>query len=503
MDEPVKTESEPLAQKPVLPDPDAVDENPEEAETVIEGDLDEMDIDRLEPTSQQVSEQERKKISDLNSDEKSESLSPAKSMIEEGEVIEDDDEDDDGEIGEDGEEDQIEDGEEDDEDVKSDEMDGVELANGTAHLSTSDDSDDEVEEEVKVGQDEDEEDDEKEEGEINSADDFQPEPAKVKSLAEESSSAETSKNLESSNDVSTGSVETEESDKVDAIEDVDRIAKSVQPDHLRQTEEPDEIEEHDDLEETGEQEEREEPEETEEQEDADEEEDEEGVEADDEDAEGDVDDENGSPTKSKRKRVVDEDDNEERAQKRKAAVSSLTEIEVEFAKLRDRLREDKVTRLQAEIDMCLDGTHPELSSFYDEIAQTRDERIQLADAHIKYRRRCVENQTRAIRTHIHQQYFKNVANLRADMIKQTTETWYRVNRERRAMDALVPFYGYKIPEKRSVQYRQRQAQYNEIAILVGLSKYVGFPAAPEITAASTDEVTEDMDLLRAARSTMV
>ncbi|KAK9373977.1 Sds3-like-domain-containing protein [Lipomyces chichibuensis] len=201
--------------------------------------------------------------------------------------------------------------------------------------------------------------------------------------------------------------------------------------------------------------------------------------------------------KRKRKRVTEEDDDdEERAQKRKAAVTSLTEIEVEFAKLRDRLHDDKIARLQAEIEMCLDGTHPELATVYDELAEARDLRIKLADAHRKYRRRCIENQTRSYRTHIHQQLYKNNANLRAAMIQETTETWYKVNRERRAMDTVVPFYGYKIPEKRSVIFRQRQAQYNEIALLTGIAKYIGFPAAPEIKSATADEVAEDMEALR-------
>ncbi|KAK9387796.1 Sds3-like-domain-containing protein [Lipomyces mesembrius] len=222
---------------------------------------------------------------------------------------------------------------------------------------------------------------------------------------------------------------------------------------------------------------------------------EEAEEADDAEAEADA--EEVHSEKPKRKRVTEEDDDdEERAQKRKAAVTSLTEIEVEFAKLRDRLHDDKIARLQAEIEMCLDGTHPELATVYDELAETRDSRIKLADAHRKYRRRCIENQTRSYRTHIHQQLYKNNANLRAAMIQETTETWYKVNRERRAMDTVVPFYGYKIPEKRSVIYRQRQAQYNEIALLTGIAKYIGFPAAPEIKSATADEVAEDMEALR-------
>lgn len=208
--------------------------------------------------------------------------------------------------------------------------------------------------------------------------------------------------------------------------------------------------------------------------------------------------------------------NAERAQKRQAAVASLTEIEVEFAKLRDRyvdlhaigalwailmhicyrLHEDRIVRLSAEIELCLQGRHPELSAVYEQIARARDERIRLAETHRRYRRRCIENQTRSYRSHWHQQFCKNVANLRAKMMSETTETWYRINRERRAMDAMVPFYGYRLSDKRAALVRQRQAQYQEVAILTGLSKYVGFPAAPDIKSASADEIAEDLEALR-------
>ncbi|KAK9454172.1 Sds3-like-domain-containing protein [Dipodascopsis uninucleata] len=203
-----------------------------------------------------------------------------------------------------------------------------------------------------------------------------------------------------------------------------------------------------------------------------------------------------STTKAKRKRDDDTDD-EERTQKRKAAVLSLTEIEVEFAKLRDRLHEDKILRLQAEIDMCHDGTHPELAGVYGQISRTRDEKVRLADCQLKYRRRCIENQTKSFREHIHQQFLRNKAEFRSKMIRETTELWYRVNKERRQIDTLVPYYGYQITDKRSVLVRQRQAEYQEIAILSGIARYIGFPAAPEIKSATQDEIAEDLDALQA------
>ncbi|KAK9446846.1 Sds3-like protein [Limtongia smithiae] len=155
-----------------------------------------------------------------------------------------------------------------------------------------------------------------------------------------------------------------------------------------------------------------------------------------------------------------------------------------------------MARLQAEIEMCVDGTHPELAAVLDQIVRARDERVQLASAHRKYRRRCIARQTRSSRVHIHQQFYKNTAAARAQLIMDTTSKWYRITKERRIMDASVPCYGYRIPEKKPTQQRHRWQQYNEIAILSGVSKYIGFPAAPAIKSASTEEVAEDMDALR-------
>ncbi|KAK9480605.1 Sds3-like-domain-containing protein [Lipomyces japonicus] len=201
-------------------------------------------------------------------------------------------------------------------------------------------------------------------------------------------------------------------------------------------------------------------------------------------------------TRRKRKREADDEDTEERIQKRKEAVTSLTEIEVEFAKLRDRLHDDKISRLHAEIQMCMDSTHPELASVYDQIGLNRHQKIRLAERHRHYRRICIQNQTKSYRDQIHQQFFKDRAELRTGLISDTTESWYKITRERVALDEVAPFFGFRIPDKRSTIVRQRQAQYQEVAILTGIAKYIGFPAAPDVSTATSEEIAEDMDAIR-------
>lgn len=180
---------------------------------------------------------------------------------------------------------------------------------------------------------------------------------------------------------------------------------------------------------------------------------------------------------------------------RKEAISYLTDIEVEFAKLRDRIHADKMARFIAEIEMCAEGTHPELESVYDQIQAHRDARIRRAEQRRKYQRVCIDNQTRAYRDQLHQQLLKDQADTQAKLLLQTTEEWYRVNRERRVMDTLVPEYGYRVSSHPAVQVKERAAQKNEITMLEELRQNVGFPAAPEIKPGTEDEVEEDLQML--------
>lgn len=53
----------------------------------------------------------------------------------------------------------------------------------------------------------------------------------------------------------------------------------------------------------------------------------------------------------------------------------LTDIEVEFAKLRDQLDNNKMARYVAEIEMCAEGTHPDLEKACSDIQSVQHERV--------------------------------------------------------------------------------------------------------------------------------
>ncbi|KAF5101076.1 hypothetical protein D0Z03_000671 [Geotrichum reessii] len=183
---------------------------------------------------------------------------------------------------------------------------------------------------------------------------------------------------------------------------------------------------------------------------------------------------------------------------RKEAISYLTEIEVEFAKLRDSIHADKMARFIAEIEMCAEGTHPDLANTYTQIENLRKEKIRRAEKRREYERICIDNQIRASRDQLHQQYLKDTADTRANLLLKTTEEWYRVNRERRVMDALVPEYGYRVSKDVTVQTVERKARDKEVQILHDLGRNIGFPVAPDMKAGTEEEIEEDLQLLNMA-----
>ncbi|KAH3678416.1 hypothetical protein WICMUC_001433 [Wickerhamomyces mucosus] len=174
------------------------------------------------------------------------------------------------------------------------------------------------------------------------------------------------------------------------------------------------------------------------------------------------------------------------------AVKVLTEIEVEFAQLRDRLYEDKMARFQSELEMCSNGTHPELKAVYTKIDDHRNEKIRLASLNKKYKLQTIERRTRASRTAVHQQFIKSVSDFRTKYVKRITEDWYKINKERRTMDIVVPEYSYKRPEYTEDAVEQRAQLNQEISILTGLNQYYGFPKAPRLSSVEESELDEDL-----------
>ncbi|SCU90883.1 LADA_0F06920g1_1 [Lachancea dasiensis] len=226
---------------------------------------------------------------------------------------------------------------------------------------------------------------------------------------------------------------------------------------------------------------------------------------------------------------------------RLAALKEITEIERQFAELRQKLHDSKMAKLQTETQMCLEGSHPALQDYYQKIDSVRDFKLRRAYQRQKYELECIDKETKATRCFIHQNFQRKVSNLKHDMLVNTTQRWYDINKERREMDIVVPDVNYHVPVKidgktlscitgyaapaqlrregdplsedlqcEGIQIRfknnpvdklevivDRMRFNNELSDLEGLKRFFdGFPGAPSLSGLKDSEIYEDLQAMQ-------
>ncbi|CUS20763.1 LAQU0S01e14114g1_1 [Lachancea quebecensis] len=222
---------------------------------------------------------------------------------------------------------------------------------------------------------------------------------------------------------------------------------------------------------------------------------------------------------------------------RLSALQEITDIEHQFAELRQRLFESKLAKLQTETQMCLEGSHPALQSYYQKIDSVRDYKLRRAYQRQKYELECIDKETKATRCFIHQDFYRKVADLKHELLVSTTQKWYDINKERREMDVVVSDVGYHVPVKidgktlscitgyaapaqprregdplaedlqcEGIRFRfknnpvdklevivDRMRFNNELSDLEGLRQFFkGFPGAPGLSGLKDSEIYEDL-----------
>ena len=245
--------------------------------------------------------------------------------------------------------------------------------------------------------------------------------------------------------------------------------------------------------------------------------------------------EDGEPAENDQKEGVDhegEDEDEEDVdmnEQRKMAIEELIAIEESFAELRDKLYHDKLNLLEHELQLCLEGSHPELSKICLKFNEFYEDNLRLANANLSYKLKCIDKETIATRTSIHQNFLKNLIDGKNELITQTTSKWYQINRERNQIDQLVADYNFcaipNIPNfttagpvdesitgnyespltKKAMKQntivelvQQRNNVNHQLGILNGLIEFHGFPSAVSSSLTDSTPVTGDELLLRKA-----
>lgn len=104
---------------------------------------------------------------------------------------------------------------------------------------------------------------------------------------------------------------------------------------------------------------------------------------------------------------------------------------------------------------------------------------------------CVKSEVDRLR--IHSSYYQNVRDVREKHLDDIAAMHFRLTHDRFQNREVCPEYIIPFPTRRSQQIAQQAAYNKEVSILAGFAKYVGFPAAPEITPAKPHECEEDLE----------
>ncbi|KAK4560741.1 Transcriptional regulatory protein [Recurvomyces mirabilis] len=193
---------------------------------------------------------------------------------------------------------------------------------------------------------------------------------------------------------------------------------------------------------------------------------------------------------------------EEDKQARADASTNLQALAKHFTGFREALYNERIASTNAELRMLEnpDCQHPEYLAQVACVDARREKQMREAQAFYHYRLTSIRQRTIGERAQLHSQYFQCIRDMREDHLYSLGEDWYNIQKERRDQhQAKDEDHIYKFPAKKSEQI-QRQAQYNqEISVLSGVAKYVGFPAAPEIKGAEGASLDDDLKAMKISK----
>ncbi|CAN8099047.1 unnamed protein product [Discula destructiva] len=195
---------------------------------------------------------------------------------------------------------------------------------------------------------------------------------------------------------------------------------------------------------------------------------------------------------------------EEELEKKRHAFDQLSSIEKHFAILRDRLYEERLKELTEEEALLTSDTptHPEYIAMMECIDSRRDDRIRRSEVEYKFEIDAVNRWAVARRAQIFSQYYQSVRDSREKTMDELGKQWYEIQHERRKNANPIPDFGFRFPKDKAQQKKHAIAHNKETSILAGVAQHHGFPAAPEMKAASQAEIEDDFEAMHRARQSI-
>ncbi|KAL5337819.1 Sds3-like-domain-containing protein [Aspergillus crustosus] len=186
---------------------------------------------------------------------------------------------------------------------------------------------------------------------------------------------------------------------------------------------------------------------------------------------------------------------EESAAKRTSAMDSLAILEREFATLRDKIYDERISKVNRELDMLRgpNPTHPELLRQLECVKGYREAKISYEHTLFEFRLKSLMNKSLAERAQTHSTFFQRVRDTRERHSSAISKQFYSIQHDRFKTDDVSPQHYIPFPTRRSQQIAHQTAYNQEVSVLAGVSKYVGFPAAPSLSSARPTELDDDLE----------
>lgn len=138
-------------------------------------------------------------------------------------------------------------------------------------------------------------------------------------------------------------------------------------------------------------------------------------------------------------------------------------------------------------------THPDYLAMLQCVDARRDEKLRIEARLKELRLETLQRSSVGKRSQILAQFYQDVREIRETKLEALGKQWYEIQHDRRGYGSNVEDYAIRFPARKSQQVMHQLAYNTEVSILSGVAKFVGFPAAPAMAAATAGEVDLDFE----------
>ncbi|KAG1459395.1 hypothetical protein G6F56_006171 [Rhizopus delemar] len=187
------------------------------------------------------------------------------------------------------------------------------------------------------------------------------------------------------------------------------------------------------------------------------------------------------------------ENDEDYQQRHKKALDALTQIELEFARLRDKMYQEKLSELNNEAMMIENGTHPELLSLMIEIQEKKEKRVTSAEAWRKYQYAEFKKQYEGFEYQANIHFISQKNSLRRNLLSSINrKKWSMEGERKKASDFST--VGQLFSDGQALILHKKEMK-EEADDLNEIKESIGFPMAPNPKGLDSRDVDEDLRLL--------